>query len=46
MFFYYVAINEEVKAITINNNIKQAIDPINFHTKFYKYELDMFPLKE
>ena len=46
MFFCYVAITQEVKAITINNNTKQAIDPINLHTKFYKDELHMFPLKE
>ena len=39
--FCYVAITQEVKAITINNNTKQAIDPINFHTKFYKDELNM-----
>ena len=34
--FGYVAITltQEVKAITINNNTKQAIDPINLHTKF------------
>ena len=44
--FCYVAITQEVKAITINNNTKQAIDPINRHTKFYKDELTMFPLKE
>ena len=44
--FCYVAITHEVKAITINNNTKQAIDPINLHTKFYKDELNMFPLKE
>ena len=43
MFF---AITQEVKAITTNNNTKQAIDPINLHTKFYKDELKMFPLKE
>ena len=43
--FCYVAITQEVKAITINNT-KQAIDPINLHTKFYKGELNMFPLKE
>ena len=43
--FCYVAITQEVKAITINNNTKQAIDPINLHTKFYKDELNMFPLK-
>ena len=46
MFFCYVAITQEVKAITINNNIKQAIDPINLHTKFYKDVLNVFPLKE
>ena len=44
--FCYVAITEEVKAIIINNNTKQAIDPINLHSKFYKDELNMFPLKE
>ena len=44
--FCYVAITQKVKAITINNNTKQAIDPINLHTKFYKEELSMFPLKE
>ena len=43
--FCYVAITQEVKAITINNT-KQAIDPINLHTKFYKDKLNMFPLKE
>ena len=32
--FCYVAITQEVKAITINNNTKQAIDAINLHTKF------------
>ena len=37
---------QEVKTITINNNTKQAIDPINLHTKFYKDELNMFPLKD
>ena len=44
----YVAITQQVKAITINNNTKQATDPINLHTKFYKEELNtsMFPLKE
>ena len=35
-----------IKAITINNNTKQAIDPIILRTKFYKDELNMFPLKE
>ena len=30
--FCYVAITQEVKAITIYNNTKQAIDPINLHT--------------
>ena len=40
--FCYVAITQEVN----NNNTKQAIDPINLHTKFYKDELNMFPLKE
>ena len=44
--FCYVAITQEVKAITINNNTKQAIDPINLHTKFYKDELNTFLLKE
>ena len=43
--FCYVAITQEVKAITINNNTKQAIDPINLHTKFYKDELNISPLK-
>ena len=43
--FCYVAITQEVKAITINNT-KQTIDPINLHTKFYKDELNMYPLKE
>ena len=46
MFFCYVAITQEVKAITINNNTKQVINPMNFHTKFYKDESNMFPLKE
>ena len=46
MFFCYVAITQEVKAITINNNTKQEIGPINLHTKFYKDELNLFPLKE
>ena len=32
--FCYVGITQEIKAITINNNIKQVIDPINLHTKF------------
>ena len=32
--FCYVAITQEVKAIIINNNTKQAIDPINLHTNF------------
>ena len=32
--FCYVAITQEIKAITINNNTKQAIDTINLHTKF------------
>ena len=32
--FCSVAITQEVKAITINNNTKQAIDAINLHTKF------------
>ena len=36
MFFCYVAITQEVKAITINKNTKQAIDPINLLTKFLK----------
>ena len=31
--FCYVAITQEVKAITTNNT-KQAIDAINLHTKF------------
>ena len=44
--FCYVAITQEVKTITINNNTKQAIDPINLHTKFYKDESNTFPLKE
>ena len=44
--FCYVAITQEVKAITTNNNTKQAIDAINLHTKFSKEELNMFPLKE
>ena len=44
--FCYVAITQEIKTITINNNTKQAIDPINLHTKFYKDELNMFPLQE
>ena len=44
--FSYVAITQEVKAITTNNNTNQAIDPINLHTKFYKDELNMFSLKE
>ena len=44
--FCYVAITREVKAITINNNTKQAIGPTNLHTKFYTDELNMFPLKE
>ena len=35
MSFCYVTITQGVKAITINNNTKQAIDPINLHTKFY-----------
>ena len=43
--FYYVVITQEVNAITINNNTKQATDPINLHTKFYKDELNMFPFK-
>ena len=43
--FCYVAITQ-VKAITINNNTKQAIDPVNCYTKFYQDELNMFPLKE
>ena len=33
--FCYVAITQ-VKAITTNNNTKQAIDAINLHTKFKK----------
>ena len=32
--FCYVTITQEIKAITINNNTKQAIDDINLHTKF------------
>ena len=32
--FCYIAITQEIKAITINNNTKQAIDAINLHTKF------------
>ena len=32
--FYYVAITQEVEAITTNNNTKQAIGAINLHTKF------------
>ena len=44
--FCYVAITQEAKAITINNNTKQATDPINLHTKFYKDELYMLTLKE
>ena len=44
--FCYVAITQEIKAITINKNTKQVIDPITLHTKFYKDELNMFPLKE
>ena len=32
--FCYVAITPEVKAITTNNNTKQAIDTINLYTKF------------
>ena len=44
--FGYVALTQEVKAITTNNNTKQEIDAINLHTKFYKDELNMFPLKE
>ena len=32
--FCYVTITQEVKAITTNNNTKQAIDAINLHTKF------------
>ena len=31
--FCYVAITQGVKAITINNNTKLAIDAINLHTK-------------
>ena len=35
MFFAnYVAITQEIKAFTINNNTKQATDAINLHTKF------------
>ena len=44
--FCCVAITQEVKAITFNNNTKQVIDPINLHTKFYKDELNIFLLKE
>ena len=32
--FCYVAFTQEIKAITINNNTKQAIDAIDIHTKF------------
>ena len=39
--FCYVAITQEVKAITINNSTKQVIDAINLHTKFYKDELNV-----
>ena len=46
MVFAIVAITQEVKAITINNNTKHVIDPINLHTKFYKDGLNMFLLKE
>ena len=49
MLFCYVAyysITREVKAISINNNTKQAIEPINLYTKLYKNELNMFPFKE
>ena len=45
MFFCYVAITQEVKAITINNNTKQAIDHINFHTTFYKDEFKYVSFK-
>ena len=34
--FCYVAITQEVKAITTNNNTMQPIDAINLHTKFLK----------
>ena len=44
--FCYVAITQEIKAITINSNSKQAIDAINLYTKFQKDKLNMFPLKE
>ena len=44
--FFYVAVTQEVKTITINNTTKQVIAPINLHTKFYKDELNMFLLKE
>ena len=44
--FCYVAITQEIKAITINNNTKQAIDAINLHNKNEKDELNMFPLTE
>ena len=43
--FCYVAITREVKAITINDNTKQVIDPINLHTKFYKDELKYVSFK-
>ena len=43
--FCYIAITQEIKAITINNNTKQAIDAINLHTKFLKDELNMFASK-
>ena len=42
----YYSITQEVKPITINNNTKQAIDSINLHIKFYKDELNIYPLKE
>ena len=32
--FCYIAITQEIKAITINKNTKQANDAINLHTKF------------
>ena len=43
--FCYAATTQQVEAITINNT-KQAINPINLNTKFYKDELNMCPLKE
>ena len=32
--FRYGASTQEITALTINNNTKQAIDAINLHTKF------------